>query len=147
MPQVQPIVVKSGSSWIAPVIIIAGGGLAYYFIAKPLIDKMKSKSQLSKEQNSTIKAKSGGKLYDLTGKPIQSANLGTIAAELNQALHPGWYKPTEQDRVIRVFNTTPFGYVKQLEDFYLNRYNEPLKQTMLDKMSDENFIKVKYQFR
>lgn len=136
-----------------PVLTVAGVGIGlaatYFFVAKPLIDKWQASNALKTDQDSTITAGAGKnkKLFDLNGKPVKSANLGAIASELQQALHPGWYKPTEQDRVVRVFKTTPFGYVKQLENFYLNKYGENLKDTMLDKLSDENFIKVKYDFR
>jgi len=129
--------------------IVAGAAVglaAYWFIARPLIEKWQANNTLKKEQDSTITA-GKKKLFDLNGKPIKAANIGSIASELNQALHPGWYKPTEQDRVVRVFKTTPFGYVGKLEAYYLDKYGENLKATMLDKLSDENFIKVKYDFR
>jgi hypothetical protein len=41
---------------------------------------------------------------------------------------------------------TPFGYVKKLEQMYLDKYGENLKQRMADKMSDVEFIKVKFYF-
>lgn len=124
-----------------------GGGLAigaaYYFIARPLIEKFKNQSDLNKDQANTITPKKGKPLFDLKGKPINGANLSTIAIDLENALS----FPVDQDRVIRVFLSTPWGYVGKLEQTYLDKYGVNLRQKLVDKLSDTNWIKIKFYFK
>lgn len=152
MPQ-TPVIIQSPKQPLNPIVILVGAGIAYfgYTELKKLYDEYKAKSDLVKDQATTIKVGTDPKnpkkkLLDLNGKPIQSVNLALIATDINAALHPGWYKPTEQDRAVRAFKNTPFGYVKDLEKIYLDKYNENLKDTMADKLNDVNFIKVKHFF-
>jgi hypothetical protein len=132
-------------------IVIVGVGILGFLAYKKIssyLETVKAKEDLIKDQSTDIKPgqdKNNPKklILDLNGKPIKSANLATIAIDLYNALHPGWYKPTEQERAVRAFKNTPFGYVKQLEQIYLNKYGENLKETLADKLSDTNFIKIK----
>lgn len=136
------------SNAISPGTIIAGAAVLVggIFVLKPLITSAQNKSELNKDQASTIKPKPGKVLKNLNGKPVSSVNLSTIAVDLYNALHPGWYKPTDQARAVIAFKSTPYGYVKQLENIYLDKYGENLKKVMGDKLSFENFTKVKYWF-
>jgi len=148
MANQTPIIVqKSGPD---PIILIGGAAAAiflYLKVLKPYLDKIQAKADLSKDQATDIKAGSTkGKLIDLNGRAITNVNLSTIATDVYNGLHPGFFVPTKQDRVVRAFKNTPFGYVKQLEQIYLNKYGENLKETMADKLSDVNFIKVKTFF-
>lgn len=157
----QPIIVNSGSSGgklLAGLAVVGVGVFAYYKVAKPLIDKLKANSDLNKQQGATIttgiytdpktgKKVESKKLYDISGRPITSANLYTIASDIYAGLHPGWYKPTNQERVIRAFMNTPYGRVGELEKAYLDKYSENLRDTMVDKLSDANWIKVKNYFK
>jgi hypothetical protein len=125
-------------------VIVIGGVIYGVKKFKNYLDKENEKKQLLIDQGTTIKPPPGKKVfYDLNGKPITSANLSTIAADLEDALS----FPVDQARVIRVFQSTPFGSVKDLETFYLNKYGENLKQRMIDKLSDSNWIKIKFNFR
>lgn len=137
------------TSPLVPIVIVGGlSYLGYRFVLKPLIKKGQDKAELNALQTSTVKTAPGKPLYNVSGKPIQSANLGTIAVDLFNALHPGWYKPTDQSRVVRVFlNDVPYGMVNQLEQIYLTTYGENLRKELADKLSDENFIKIKYYFK
>ena len=135
--------VNTSSSGFKLAVALTGIGLTYVFIARPLIKKYKDKNELRKDQDSTIKAGKGRVLKDLTGRPITSANLSTIAVDLHDALS----FPVDQARAVRVFRSTPFGYVPQLEKMYLDKYSENLKQRLVDKLSDTNWISIKYNFR
>lgn len=126
---------------------IAVIGLGYFFIARPLIQKWQAQGELNTAQGSTVKPAKGKVMYDISGRKINGANLDTIVVDLYNALHPGWYKPTDQERVVRVFLTIPFGYVQKIEQMYLSKYNENLKNTIADKISDMNFIKIKNWFK
>lgn len=121
--------------------LVLGGG--YWFGLKPLLDKMAAENQLKKDQASTIKAAKGKPLFDLTGKPVKSANLATIATDLFDSLR----FPTDDPRVVRVFNTTPFGYVPQLEKVYLDKYKRDLKTDLVQNLNDKSWISIKYNFR
>ena len=135
--------VNTSSSGFKLAVGLTGIGLAYVFIARPLIKKFKDSNELRKDQESTIKAAKGKVLKDLTGRPITSANLSTIAVDLHDALS----FPVDQARAVRVFRSTPWGYVPQLEKMYLDKYSENLKQKLVDKLSDANWISIKYNFR
>jgi hypothetical protein len=135
---------KSG---VNPYIVIGSialtGGI-YYFGVRPWLQKKQAQNLLTRDQGSTIQPAKGKVLYNIAGKPIGSGvNLATIAADIYGGLHPGWYQPTSQERVIRAFFNTPFGYVQKLEQIYLDKYGEQLRDTMADKLSDVNFIRVK----
>lgn len=147
----QPIVVQSPSQGITTGKLIAGGVIVIgtIYIGKKLktvYDEWKTKGQLKADQQTTIVKPKGKVFYDVAGRPIQSANLASIAGEIQHALHPGWNKFTDKDRAVRAFQGTPFGYVKQLEQIYLDKYQVNLQQDMLDKLGND-FVKVKYQFR
>lgn len=129
------------------VAVVAGGTLIYFKGVKPWLEKRKAEGELKLQQESTLKATDKKKLFDLNGKPILSANLSTIATDIYNGLHPGWYVPTDQARVIRAFKNTPYGYVNKLEEIYLKQYGENLRTTMADKLSDVNWIQVKFLFR
>jgi len=145
----QPVIVQNrrGIGSAGVIVITAVGGLAYWFGIKPWLEKKKAESDLTKAQGSTLKTTDKKKLYDLNGKPIVSANLDTIATDIYGGLHPGWYKPTDQERVVRAFKNTPFGSVPDLEKIYLDKYKENLKDTMQDKLSDVKWISVKNYFK
>ena len=137
----------------SPILLIGGGLLAFFAYTKisKYLENIEKKEDLVKDQATDIKPGSDPKnpkrkYLDLNGKPITSVNMATIAADVYNALHPGFFVPTEQDRVVRAFKNTPFGFVKQLEQIYLSKYNENLKEVMSDKLSDVNFIKVKNFF-
>lgn len=146
---------KSGGGGIGTVGIVlglAGAGVGIYFL-KDYFDEAKKKSVLDFEQKQNynfspvnVAGKKLSNWYNLKGEKITSANLASIASDLNGALHPGWYAPTEQDRAVRVFLQTPYGMVKKLESVYLGIYSENLKQTLSEKLSDTNFIKIKNYF-
>lgn len=128
-------------------------GVGGYFIAKPYFDKKRDEANLKYEQKQDQSFKgvviAGKKLdgwYNLSGKKIDSANLATIASDLNGALHPGWYIPTDQERAVRVFLQTPYGMVKKLEEVYLNMEFGNLKKDLSEKLSDVNWIKIKNYF-
>jgi hypothetical protein len=121
---------------------LVGGAYGVYKL-HGFLSKLKDSADLKRDQDSTIKPKKGGKLFDLTGKPITSMNLATIAADLNDALS----FPVDQGRVLRVFQSTPFGYVAELEKIFLDKNFGNLRQRMVDKLSDTNWIKVKFNFR
>jgi len=149
MPQIQPIIMPSSSGGLTTGKIIGGaviiGGVIYGVKQlKDYLDKEKAKAQLTTDQNSTIKPPPGKKVfYDIAGRPITSANLSTIAADLEDALS----FPVDQERAVRVFKTTPFGSVPDLEKFYLDKYSVNLKDKFISKLSDANWIKIKYNFR
>ena len=139
---------------LTPLYVGAGIVAAYfgYKAVKGFLEKQADKADLTKDQGTDVKAdkagkdKAGKKLLDLNGKPVTSVNLALIATDIYNALHPGWYKPTDQARAVRAFKNTPFGYVKELEKIYLDKYSENLKETLADKLNDENFIKIKFFF-
>ena len=144
----QPLVIQKSPP--SPILIVGLGVLGFLAYRKfsGLIETAQQKADLVKDQATDVKKGEDKKnpnklLLDLNGKPIKSANLSTIAVDVYNGLHPGWYKPTDQDRVVRAFRNTPFGYVKQLEKIYLDKYGENLKETMADKLSDTNFLKLK----
>jgi hypothetical protein len=144
----QPMIIQKAAP--NPILIVGIGivGFLAYKKLSSYLETVKQKEDLIKDQSTDIKPGQDKKnpkklILDLNGKPIKSANLATIAIDLYNALHPGWYKPTEQERAVRAFKNTPFGYVKQLEQIYLNKYGENLKETLADKLSDTNFIKIK----
>lgn len=110
---------------------------------KDYADKVAAGQQLKTDQESTIEPKKGKVLFDLSGKPIKSANIATIAADLENALS----YPVDGQRAVRVFRSTPFGHVKDLETFYLNKYGENLKDRMISRLSDSQWIAIKYNFR
>jgi len=151
-----PIVVQSKNN-LTPLYIIGGAALAFfgYKAVKKFIETQQTASNIKSGQAATVKPgtkdKSGQIVskFDISGKPISpgGVNIDTIATDLYNALNPGWYKPTDQSRVIRVFNSTPLNQVKTLENIYFNKYKESLKEILGDKLSDENFIKVKFYFR
>lgn len=129
---------------------VAGAGV--YFL-KDYLDEQKKKSVLDFEQKQNysfnpvnVAGKKLSNWYNLKGEKITSANLASIASDLNGALHPGYLIPTEQDRAVRVFLQTPYGMVKKLETVYLGIYSENLKQILSEKLSDVNFIKIKNYF-
>lgn len=140
-----PLLVNSGFNPVKTVLTIGGLVLGGYGVwqLKKYADRVKDANNLKKEQDSTIKAAQGKKLFDLNGKPIQSANLGMIAADLHDSLK----FPTDDPRVVRVFKTTPFGYVTKLEQFYLDRYGKNLKQELVENLNDKSWIQIKYNFR
>ena len=140
-----PLLVNSGFNPIKTVLTIGGLVLGGYGVweLKKYADRLRDSNNLKKEQDSTIKADKGKKLFDLNGKPIQSANLGMIAADLHDSLK----FPTDDPRVVRVFKTTPFGYVTKLEQFYLDRYGKNLKQELVENLNDKSWIQIKYNFR
>ena len=154
MPNVVQYLPTPSKVNLTPLYVGGGIVIAYfgYKAIKSFLDKQNAKIDLTKDQSTDIKAdvkgkdKSGKKLLDLNGKPITSVNLALIATDIYNGLHPGWYKPTEQDRVVRAFKNTPFGYVKDLEKIYLEKYGENLKETLAEKLSETNFIKIKYFF-
>lgn len=113
-----------------------------YLISKE-VSKYRDRSNLDLEQKSTITAKKGKPLFNLLGKPIKDANLGLIAADLHDSLK----FPTDDPRVVRVFQSTPFGYVPELEKYFLKRYNKNLKQELVENLSDKYWIKIKFNFR
>lgn len=140
----QPIIVKSGNNGLLFGGLILGGGIfGYITIIKPMIDEYKSKNSLKRDQASTIKAPPGKVLKDLNGKPTTSANLSTIAADLYEALS----FPADGARAVRVFKSTPWGYVEKLEEMYLDKYKENLKDRLVKKLSDEQWISIKFNFR
>jgi len=148
MAQLQPIVVNGGGGSSAfkviGTVVLIGGGIYAFKQLKDYADKVKANEQLKNDQDTTVKPPPGKKVfYDLNGKPIQSANLATIAADLENALS----YPVDDARAVRVFKSTPFGSVKELERVYLNKYNENLKDRMISRLSDSNWIKVKFDFR
>lgn len=124
-------------------VVLGGSTAAYFFIVRPIVKRWQAQSDLKKDQDSTIRAAKGKVLKDLNGKPVTSANLSTIAVDLHDALS----FPVDQARAVRVFQSTPWGYVPQLERMYLDKYNENLKQRLVDKLSDANWIKIKFNFR
>lgn len=137
---------NDGSSILTTVAVVASGVAVWkgYGLVKDYLDQQKATAQLKTDQGSTITPPAGKKIfYDLNGKPIQKANLATIAADIEDALS----YPTDQPRAIRAFKSTPFGSVGKLEDFYLSKYNEPLRERMVSRLSDVNWIKVKFDFR
>jgi hypothetical protein len=142
----SPIAIKTDSGTTKLLLGAAGVGLGYWFVLKPWLEQQQRQSGLNIDQGNTIKPKAGKSLYNLNGKPIKDANLSTIVYDIYQGLHPGWYAPTDDARVVRAFKNTPFGYVKQVEQLYLDKYGENLRQTMADKLSDKNWINVKYWF-
>ena len=107
-----------------------------------VIKKYQAKGELTKDQASTVTAKPGKTLFTIAGKPIRSMNLSTIVVDLHDALS----FPADQARAVRVFMTIPFGYVKKVEAMYLDKYGDNLKQKLVDKLSDANWIKVKFYF-
>lgn len=128
---------------IGGAVIVVG---AIYAIkqVKDYLNKQEAKAQLVTDQNSTVLPPAGKKVFfDISGRPIKSANLATIASDLNNALS----FPVDQERAIRVFQTTPFGSVPALENFYLSKYSDNLKDKFISKLSDANWIKIKYNFR
>lgn len=145
MASPTPVIVQTKSNtgtWIA---LGVGTGLAIFF-GKKLKDYFalqSEKSALVKDQASTIKPKPGKKLFDLNGKPISSANISTIAADLEDALS----RPVDDARAVRVFLSTPYGHVADLEKYYLERYGENLKARMISRLEDEYWIKVKFWFK
>jgi len=156
----QPIIVRSGGGGgLLPIILVGGAAAAgYFFYLKPYLDKVAATNQLKADQATTVntstvidkatgKPKTVAKMYDLRGKPITSANLATIASDIYAGLHPGWYKPTDQERVVRAFLNTPWGRVQEMEGVYLKNHGENLRATMVEKLSDENWIKVKNWFK
>jgi hypothetical protein len=144
-----PIIIDRSSGGITTGKIIGGAAIliGVIYIGKKIknyTDKIAAGQSLKTDQESTITPPKGKKiLYDLSGKPITSANLATIAADLENALS----YPVDGQRAVRVFRTTPFGYVKELEKFYLNKYGENLKDRMISRLSDSQWIAVKYNFR
>lgn len=144
MPGTENIIVKSNSNPLITIGLILGSGTAlYFFVAKPLIDKVKAKADLKNDEASTVKAAKGKVLKDLTGKPVTSVNLATLVFDLHDALS----FPVDQGRVIRVFQSTPWGYVPKLEAMYLDKFGDNLQQMLVKKLSDTNWIKIKYNFR
>jgi hypothetical protein len=147
MATVQPIVVNGGGSSAGKIIgavVLVGGGIYAFKQLKDYADKVKAGQDLKNDQASTVKPPKGHKVfYDLNGKPITSANLATIAADLENALS----YPVDGARAVRVFKSTPFGSVKDLESIYLNKYSENLKDRMISRLSDADWIKVKFDFR
>lgn len=142
-----PVIVTSGGGnpLLMALIVLGGGAGVYFFGVKPWLDKKAAKEGLNKDQGSTITPAKGHKLlYDLNGKLIKSANLGTIAAELHDSLDAMF---VDGPRVVRVFKSTPFGHVAELEKFYLDRYSESLRQRMVEKMKDKDWINVKFWFK
>lgn len=141
-----PMIIKSGGNTLTNLLILGGGAFLTYKVYKGFkdyVDKQQAAAQLNKDIASTIKPAKGKKLFDLNGKPIQGANLATIAADIENALS----YPRDQPRAIRSFKNTPFGYVPELEKFYLQKYGEPLRERMINRLSDENWIKVKFNFK
>lgn len=141
-----------GIGTIGIVLGLAGAGVGIYFL-KDYLDEQKKKTVLDFQQKQNYSLSpvnvAGKKLsnwYNLKGEKITSANLASLAADLNGALHPGWYAPTEQARAVRVFLQTPYGMVKKLETVYLTMYSEDLKKTLTEKLSDVNYIKIKNYF-
>lgn len=135
---------------LTPVYVILGAGALYlaYNEYKKWKEQRDKESALTKDQASTINTEKKKPLYNLNGKPISSANLGTIAADLYSALNTSWYSPTDTERAVRTFkNNTPYGYVQQLEKLYLEKYGQNLKERMAEKLSDVEFINVKYYFK
>lgn len=150
MPNIPtPIIVNSGGGAggaVKTFLGIAGLAAGVYGVykLKGWFDQQQAKSQLTKDQNTTIKPPAGKKVfYDLNGKPIQSANLATIATDLENALS----YPVDNARALRVFKSTPFGSVKALEDVYLDKYKENLKDRMVSRLNDATWIKAKFDFR
>jgi hypothetical protein len=137
---------NDGSSVVTLIGLGAGAFAVYkgYGLVKGYLDQQKMTAQLKTDQGSTVVPPAGKKVfYDLNGKPIQKANLATIAADIEDALS----YPTDQARAVRAFKSTPFGSVGKLEDFYLDKYKEPLRERMVSRLSDANWIKVKFDFR
>jgi hypothetical protein len=147
MPAVtQPIIVKSGSGnnqLLELGLLLGGGALVYFKWVGPYLKKVADKKQLAKDEAATIKPAPGKRLFDLVGRPIKSANLATIAADLKDSLK----FPTDDPRVVRVFQTTPFGYVKKLQEFYLDKYGKDLQQELVSNLNDKSWIAIKYNFR
>lgn len=151
-----PVIIQPKSN-LTPVYIIGGAVIAFlgYKEVKKFLENQETAANIKSGQASTVKPgtkdKSGQIVskYDISGKPVSTSgvNIDTIATDLYNALHPGWYKPTDQERVLRVFNTTPLNQVKTLENIYFNKYKESLKEVLGDKLNDVNFIKIKYYFR
>lgn len=142
-----PIVINGGASPLKTVLAISTIGLLGFgaWELKKYLDKVADANNLKKDQDSTITSKKGKPLFDLNGKPVSSANLGMIAADLNNTLSS--FLPVDNDRVVRVFQSTPYGYVSKLEQFYLDRYGKQLRQQMVDRMSDAAWIKIKFNFK
>lgn len=140
-----PMIIKTGSSPLKMVATGVGIALAVAAVieGRKLYKEYKDKQDLKRDQGSTIKPKPGGKLFDIIGRPITSANLATIAVDLDNAL--SW--PADQERAVRVFQTTPFGSVPALEQLFMDKGFGNLRQRMVNKLSDANWIKVKYNFR
>jgi hypothetical protein len=139
-----PAAPRQGINPLIPIGIGTGVvALAYWKIVRPWWEEHKSKDQLKKNQASTIKPAPGKVLKDLNGKPITSANLSTIAADLKEALS----FPADGPRAVRVFKSTPWGYVQKLEDLYLENYHENLKDLLAKKLSDSEWISIKFNFK
>ena len=146
----------SATGGVNPTVAVVGVlvlGVGGYFVLKPYLDKKRDEANLKFEQQQdkslkgvVIKGKKLDGWYNLSGKKIDSANLATVASDLNGALHPGWYLPTDQDRAVRVFLQTPYGMVKKLEGVYLGMEFGNLKKDLSDKLSDTNWIKIKNYF-
>ena len=135
---------EGGNNVLTTVGIVAGLVIAYkgYSTIKDWRKEAEAKDQLKKDQASIIKVAPGKKLFDLMGKPIKSANIANIASDIES----GTSYPTDQQRVLRAFKSTPFGHVKELEDFYLDKYKEPLRERLVSRLSDANWISIKFLF-
>lgn len=141
IPQIKVDTSSNGFKYF----LITGGVVAtYFFVVRPIVKKYQAENALKRDQQSTIKPAKGKVLKDLLGRPTTGANLALIAADIHDALDRFF---PDQDRAVRVFFNTPWGYVPQLEKLFLEKYNKDLKQLMVDKLNDQNFIKVKFYFR
>lgn len=143
-PVTRAMMIKGGNDPVKIVMEIGGLALGAFLVYEgfQLVKKYNDKADLKRDQDSTIKPGKNGKLFDLNGKPITGVNLATIATDLDNALS----FPADQARAVRVFKSTPFGYVKKLEDLFLAKNFGNLRQRMADKLSDANWIKVKFYF-
>lgn len=141
IPQIKVDTSSSGFKWFVGAAI---GTAGYFFIVRPLVKQIKAQNALRRDQDSTVTPAKGKVLKDLLGRPTTGANLALIAADIHDALDR--FIP-DQDRAVRAFFNTPWGYVPKLEKMYLDKYSKDLKQHMVDKLKDTNFIKVKFYFR
>jgi hypothetical protein len=136
----------SGStSWAWPIAGLVLTVLGYKYVYQPWNETRKAKANMIKDHASTVAARRGKTLYDLNGKPVKSMNLGTIAADIHDSLEA--WGPNDGKRVVRVFKTTPFGYVRQLEKLYLEKYGKNLKDHLVKELKDEDWISIKYWFK
>lgn len=80
-----------------------------------------------------------------SGSGSNAVNIGTKAAEINDALHGSWYSEDEVKAVNAVL-TTPKALIPNLSSTYLVISGYNLKQDLMKYLSNEQWLQIQSQF-